>query len=431
MTFVRPPGGRANHPRTLRWRLLCRVPFPFPFARRFFQRWRDGDADRPHEVAVAFKLSVRTVQRLFARFARLGDKGVAPNYTACGQKQPTRTPAPTVQRLCRIRRKHPRWGSEMVRLELSEEFDNPPGARTIRRHLHHAGLQPPPAGRPSSPSPQRPRAERPHQGWQMDACEYLRLKSDKRVCWLRVVDECTGAYLQTVIFSHARWEHVGRHQVQEALRQTFARWGLPERIRVDNGYPWGNSGDFPPELALWVLGLGVEMVWIQPACPQQNGVVERSQDIGQDWFEPGTCRSAAELQRRCEVLDRRQREQYPYHAGKSRWEVYPALKHSGQWYRVRQERTHWQVSRVHETVSRWVVTRQVDRNGNVSVYNRGRYVGKTHIGKRVFVSLDPSGPTWVIADHEGRQLRTHPAEELTADRICRLSVTTRKGKRRE
>jgi hypothetical protein len=254
------------------------------------------------------------------------------------------------------------------------------------------------------------------------------LQTNQRVCWLRVVDECSGAFLQTVVFPCARWEHVDRHQIQDSLRRVLARWGLPERMRVDNGYPWGSSGDFPPELALWLLGLGIGMVWIAPACPQQNGVVERSQGTGQDWFEPQTCRSPEELQRRCDELDRRQRERYPYRDGRSRTEVYPTLRHSGRKYNSRQERRHWEASRAWEAVAEQVVKRQVDCNGSVSVYHRGRYVGKSHIGKQVYVSLDPSGPTWVIADEDGRQLRTHPADELAAERIRSLSVTCRKGK---
>jgi hypothetical protein len=245
---------------------------------------------------------------------------------------------------------------------------------------------------------------------------------------LRVVDECSGAYLQTLIFDQARWEQVGRHYIQNALRQVFCRWGLPERIRTDNGYPWGNSGDFPPELALWVLGLGVEMVWIDPACPQQNGVVERSQGVGQDWFEPQSCRSAAQLQQRCDTLDRRQRERYPYREGQSRQEVYPTLEHTGRRYSVAAEQSLFRSRRVHEVLSQWVVARRVDCNGCVSIYHRGLYVGKHHIAKQVYVHLDPSGPTWVVADEEGRQLRTHAARELTGQRICSLSVMTRKGK---
>jgi transposase len=397
----------------------------------FFRRWQN-DATAG-EVAAQYGLNVRTVQRLFARFEQQGDRGIAPDYDACGQQQPTRAAPKTVQKLCQIRREHPRWGSQMIRLELEDDpnIHTLPSARTIRRHLHQAGLQQATVTQATSRLPRLGRAERPHQCWQIDACEFQPLKSGKRVCWLRVVDECSGAYLQTVIFSAARWEHIGRHQIQAAFRDVLCRWGLPERIRSDNGYPWGNSGDFPPEWALWVMGLGIAMVWIDPSSPQQNGVVERSQDVGQDWFEPQTCRCASELQRRADVLDSRQRERYPHRDGHSRLEVYPALKHSGRPYSVGRERSLFQASRVHEALSAWVVTRRVDCNGVVSVYHRGRYVGKQHIGKQVWVYLDPTGPTWVIADETGAQIRTHDAEELTKERICSLSVTTRKGKQRE
>jgi hypothetical protein len=318
----------------------------------------------------------------------------------------------------------------MIRLELEESAEKLPCARTIQRYLRQAGLQPASAGRPRSSSPRLSRAERPHQGWQMDASEDLRLKNGQGVCWLRVVDECSGAFLRTVIFPQARWERVDRHLIQQAMREIFERWGLPERVRVDNGYPWGNSGDLPPESALWLLGLDVGVIWIDPACPQQNGVVERSQDIGQDWFEPQTCNHPDELQARCDALDARQRERYPYRDGQSRWAVYPTLAHSGRKYLLRRERQQWEVQHVYAVLAEQVVIRKVDCTGCVSVYNRGRYVGKPHIGKQVYVTFDPTGPTWVIADAAGCQLRTHPAEELSKERICSLTVTTRKARDR-
>jgi len=380
---------------------------------------------------LAFSLSLRTVQRLFARFELRGEGGIAPDYPRCGRRQPGRVPAELVERLCQARREHPRWGSEMIRLELEGRPGASPGARTIRRHLARAGLRPAPAGRPPSPRPRLPRAERPHQGWQVDASEGLRLRDQQRVCWLRVVDECSGAFLRTLAFPSPRREHVDRHQIQGGLRQTFSRWGLPQRLRVDNGYPWGSSGDLPPETALWLIGLGIDVAWIDPACPQQNGVVERAQQTGQDWFEPQTCGGPAELQRRADELDRRQRERYPYRGGRSRWQVYPALAHSGRRYSCRRERSLWDVSRAWEAVARCAVKRQVDCNGSVSVYHRHRYVGKPHVGRQVYVSLDPTGPTWVIADEAGRQLRTHPADELAAERIRGLSVGCRRGEQRQ
>jgi transposase len=375
-------------------------------------------------------VSLRTVQRLFARFEQRGDDGIAPDYRRCGQQQAGATAAPLVQHVCQTRREHPRWGSEMIRLELEDHYDALPSARTLRRHLHAAGLHPAPAGRPpAADRPRVPRAERPHQGWQTDASEQLRLRGPQKACWLRVVDECSGAFLKTWVFPSARWEHVGRHAIQEALRRIFSCWGLPGRLRVDNGYPWGSTGEFPPEMALWLIGLGVDMVWIPPGCPQQNGVVERGQGTGQNWAEPHTCGGPAELQGRCDALDRRQRERYPYRDGRSRWDVYPELRHGGREYRRRQERSTWDLARVLAVVAGEVVQRRVDCTGSVSLYNRTRYVGKPYIGKAVYVSLDPSGPTWVFADEAGTEVRTHRADELTAERICSLSVAGRKGQR--
>ena len=51
----------------------------------------------------------------------------------------------------------------------------------------------------------------------------------------------------------------------------------------------------------------------------------------------------------------------------------------------------------------------------MSLYNRGRYVGKIHQGKDVYVMYDPERNEWLFTDREGRQLRRQPAEELSQD----------------
>jgi transposase len=380
-------------------------------------------------IAERYGVSVRTIQRLIVRFDQAGEDGVAPDYHLCGLDQAAKTAPAVIAAFCKIRRQHPRWGSELIRLELAERSATLPSARTVRRHLRAAGLQPAPAGRIRTGNyPLVARADRPHQGWQTDASEELHLKGRRQACWLRVVDECSGAFLQTIVFPNARWQQVSRHAIQAALRQVFGRWGRPERLRVDNGYPWGSTGEFPTEMALWLIGLDIEMIWIPPACPQQNGVVERAQATGQNWTEPHNCRTVAELQRRCDAMDRRQRERYPYRDGRSRCATYPQLAHSARAYSRTGEKAQWDVHRVWQAVAQCVVKRRVDQNGSVSLYHRSRYVGKSSIGKVVYVSLDPTGPTWVFADGTGAELRTHPADEMTAERICHLQVMCRKGR---
>src|SRR5437016_12462632 len=108
-----------------------------------------------------------------------------------------------------------------------------------------------------------------------------------------------------------RWLKVAPAAVQAELRRAFARWGRPATIRVDNGVPWGSSGDLPPDLALWLLGLEVATLPNPPRRPQDNGVVERSQGTAKRWAEPGACADARELQRRLREMDQIQRQEYP------------------------------------------------------------------------------------------------------------------------
>ena len=81
-----------------------------------------------------------------------------------------------------------------LRLELAAGFpDHPlPHDATLRRWFRVAGLTPPPRP-PQSPDP--PRATVPHQRWQLDATEQVRLADGTRVSWLTASEEATGALL--------------------------------------------------------------------------------------------------------------------------------------------------------------------------------------------------------------------------------------------
>jgi hypothetical protein len=197
-------------------------------------------------------------------------------------------------------------------------------------------------------------------------------------------------------------------------------------VRVDNGKPWGSWSDLPPALALWLIGLGVDVVWNDPRCPQQNGSVERSQGTGKRWAEPQRCHSVPELQARLDEDDCLQRERYPVAGGRSRWQLFPALAHSGRPYQEADEACRWDLGRVREHLAGYAVPRQVSREGKVSVYNRNVYVGVIHGGKPVSVQYDPDQQQWLISDAAGRQLRTHPAPEISAEAIRGLQLIGQK-----
>ena len=221
------------------------------------------------------------------------------------------------------------------------------------------------------------------------------------------------------------WNQVPTSDVRDQLRRAFVRWGLPGGLRVDNGAPWGSRGEWPAELALWAIGLGVTMTWNRPRQPQENGVIERSQGTANRWCEPWTCDSADELQGRLERMDRLYREVYPYKKGQSRAAYYPALTHSGRPYAIESEARTWDWTRITAHLSGYAVVRQVDHRGRVSIYNRDHSIGKIHQGKSVYVMFDPETNEWLFADAKGHYLCRMAADELSAERVLDLNVTRR------
>jgi hypothetical protein len=206
------------------------------------------------------------------------------------------------------------------------------------------------------------------------------------------------------------------------LRQYFRRWGLPLAVRFDNGTPWGNWNDLPVALALWLIGLGVQVYWNDPCRPQQNGKIERSQGTGKRWAEPHQCRDAAELQRHLDEVDQIQRERYPLGNGLSRLALFPELAHSGRAYARAAEVQLWSFARVTDYLKEFVVPRRVRASGSVSLYEQDYYVGMAYRGQTLWVQFDPNDAAWVICDAQGRQLRRHPAREITPESIVKLRV---------
>lgn len=210
------------------------------------------------------------------------------------------------------------------------------------------------------------------------------------------------------------------------MRRAFGRWGLPERFRVDNGVPWGSPGDLPTDLALWLIGLGIEMVWNPPRRPQDNGVVERSQGTAKRWAEPQACASVKELQGRLEEMDGIQRQEYPSVRGRSRLEAFPRLAHSGRAYSRAWERSHWSLEVVARHLAGYAVRRLVSKMGTVSLYNRNHYIGIVYRKNVVHIMFDPEAFEWIVADEKGRQLRSRAATEISRETIIGLTVTHRR-----
>jgi hypothetical protein len=305
-----------------------------------------------------------------------------------------------------------------------------PCRRVLVRWLKELNLAPVLAVRRKPDHDDRPASE-PHHTWQVDAKECIRLANGRQVCWLRLVDEFSGAVLLTVVFDCPRWASVTAGQIQNVLRQAFARWGKPLRIRVDNGYPWGTTGGLPTGLALWLAGMDIEVVNIPVRRPQSNGVVERSQGTGARWSEPWRCQDVAQLQKRLDEEDRVQRQEYAENGGLTRLEAFPALLHSGRGYSRGLEELLWDLGKALAYLERWEVSRPIDQKGQLTLSDRKYYVGVALREQRTRVRLDAATGEWVVRNDEGKELARVAARGLSREEILAYNVCRPKRKRQK
>ena len=96
-------------------------------------------------------------------------------------RRPPPDPSALHQQTLALRRQHPSWGAGLIRVFLMREHgpSDVPTERTLQRWLCRAGLGPAPKGR--RPKTTAPRATRPHEVWQMDAKERVRLRGGEQV----------------------------------------------------------------------------------------------------------------------------------------------------------------------------------------------------------------------------------------------------------
>jgi hypothetical protein len=210
------------------------------------------------------------------------------------------------------------------------------------------------------------------------------------------------------------------------FRRVFVGWGLPDHVRVDNGYPWGTPRDLPSELALWLIGLGVEPIWNPPGQPTRNPKVERCNGLTQQWGELHTCTDCHRAAKVLAWVGRIQRAEYPAICGRTRMEVFPQLATPRRLYRRVQEPALWNLSRVHAFLAKECWRRRADGNGVISIYGHGRAVGRAWARQELVVRFDASSRSWLVSNQNGELVKQFLANELTRDRIIALAVSRRR-----
>jgi transposase InsO family protein len=174
------------------------------------------------------------------------------------------------------RQDHPTWGVNKILPLLSRTRPDLalPCLSTASEILRRAGLTRPQkkTRRHAGPHNQASEAgERPNATWTIDFKGEFRLGS-RELCYPLTVADRFSRYLLCVDAKP------GTHLsgVMASMKRLFAAYGLPERIKSDNGTPFAGTGlGRLSRLSVWFMSQGIEVEHITPGKPGENGRHER------------------------------------------------------------------------------------------------------------------------------------------------------------
>ena len=180
-----------------------------------------------------FGIARKTGYKWLRRYEAMADAATGPpDRSRRPHSSPAQTPLSVEEAVLAVRQQHPVWGGRKIRAYLARSDDiHVPAASTITAILRRHG-QLDEAESAKHRAYQRFEMEQPNQLWQMDFKGYFPLIMGGRCHPLTVLDDCS----RFLVGLQACPDETHR-TVQERLTAIFRRYGLPQRMLMDNGSP--------------------------------------------------------------------------------------------------------------------------------------------------------------------------------------------------
>ena len=209
------------------------------------------------ELAERFSISRKTAHKWINRFKQHGQNG----YHERSRRPhgcPWQTDAAIVEELVKLRRAHPRWGPSKL-LDLMGRRGPKrklPAVSTAALILSREGLvKPRRRYRRAHPGCPESTAQAPNDIWGADYKGQFRLKNGN-YCFPLTVSDLASRYVLGVDAHPA----ISLEKSFKHFRQLFETYGLPQRIRTDNGVPFASNA---------LARLSQLSVWFTPALAAQ------------------------------------------------------------------------------------------------------------------------------------------------------------------
>jgi putative transposase len=262
-------------------------------------------------VCRRFGVSRKTGYKWLARFEEAGIAGLL-DHSRAPLHHPQGIAEAIAAECLAIRRTHPTWGPRKVRAFLKRRAPGTdwPVASTIGALFDREGLTVRRKLRRRSPPSSQPFAQcgAANDVWCIDFKGWFLTGDGARCEPLTLTDAYSRYLLRCQALARTDTDHVW-----PVLDAAFREFGLPWRLRSDNGSPFASTGAGGlSRLSVKLIKAGVMPERIAPGKPQQNGRHERMHLTLQEDAATPPSRNLREQQKRLREFQRLFNEQRPH-----------------------------------------------------------------------------------------------------------------------
>ncbi len=206
---------------------------------------------------------------------------------------------------------------------------------------------------------------------------------------------------------------------QLVLRLAFTEWGMPDRLAVDRDsvfYDNLSKSPYPVRLHLWLLALGVSLVFGRPGSPTERGMTERSHQTWSQQVLEGPV--FPYWQRLWEALQDRKRflnECLPCAtlAAVPPLVAYPQARRPRRLYRPEWEAELLDLSRVYRYLGQGEWFRLGSNIGAVSLGSQVYALGRRWARQEVVITFDPTDQHLAFHSLDGKDNKRLPIKGIT------------------
>jgi hypothetical protein len=324
----------------------------------------------------------------------------------------------------RMRLDHPGWGPASILAELQRApatADTPlPSRARVAAFLREAKLTRRYQKQRPLPQPAPSEEGLGHDEWQLDAQGVTTVTGLGQVCLINIADVVSRLKIESGPIVTRIQPATDDYFLM--LRRAFACYGLPRRISFDHGsvfFDNTTASPFPTRLHLWLIALGVEVIFTRKRQPTEHALIERTHQtmtwqalLGQTWTDQAALWSG--LDERREVLN----TILPTRAlGQPPLTAYPTAQHSGRSYRPEWEAELLDLRRLGDYLASGEWFRQTNPHGQWSLGSYWYNLGRQFADREVAISFDQQRWEWICCPAGTVQATRFAVKGLTKEAL--------------